>query len=137
MKSGAVFNGELLVTDSGTNQGGIISQILANFTLNGLEQHIIKSISSLTGGKALRKNIYKNSVRTKMLSFSLKTVRYADDFVVIGTSRRILEKFVRPAVVSFLAERGLRLSPEKTKMFQMASGTELNFLGYTFKYKKV
>lgn len=70
-----------------------------------------------------------------MLAFNIKTVRYADDFLVIATSRRIVEKFIRPAVEKFLAERGLRLSPEKTKIFQMASGQELNFLGYTFKYR--
>jgi RNA-directed DNA polymerase len=70
-----------------------------------------------------------------MLTFRVKTVRYADDFVVIGPSRRIIEQFVKPSVESFLKERGLRLSPEKTKIFQLKSGTELKFLGYCFKYK--
>jgi RNA-directed DNA polymerase len=135
LKSGAVSDGELIDTDSGTPQGGIISPILANFTLNGLEDHVRKSISSISGGKQLRKNIYQNGVRTKLLSFNLKTVRYADDFVVLGTSKRILEQYVKPAVNKFLEERGLRLSPDKTKIFQMASGTELKFLGYVFKYR--
>jgi RNA-directed DNA polymerase len=71
-----------------------------------------------------------------MLSFNLKTIRYADDFIVIGTSRRVIEKFVKPSVENFLKERGLKLSPEKTKIFKIESGVELNFLGYTFKYRK-
>jgi len=62
-------------------------------------------------------------------------VRYADDFVIIARSRRILEKHIRPAVILFLKERGLGLSPEKTRLFTMKSGEELNFLGYTFKYR--
>lgn len=135
LKSGAILEGKIILTEAGTPQGGIISPILANFTLNGLEEHVRKSISSITGGKDLLKNIYQNGVRTKLLSFNLKTVRYADDFIVIGPSRRIIENFVKPAVEQFLAVRGLRLSQEKTKIFQMASGTELNFLGYSFKYR--
>jgi Reverse transcriptase (RNA-dependent DNA polymerase) len=102
-----------------------------------LEEHVRKSISSITGGKDFRKNNYKKGVRTKLLTFIIKTVRYADDFIVIGTSRRIIEKYVRPAVEEFLTERGLRLSPDKTKIFQIGSGTELKFLGYTFKYRTV
>jgi RNA-directed DNA polymerase len=137
LKSGAVLDGELTDTESGTPQGGIISPVLANFTLNGLEDHVRNSISSISGGKHLRKNIYQNGVRTKLLSFNLKTVRYADDFVVIGRSKRNIEQFVKPAVSEFLAERGLRLSPDNTKIFQMASGTELKFLGYVFKYRDV
>jgi RNA-directed DNA polymerase len=122
-------------TETGTPQGGIISPVLANLTLNGLEEAVRKSISSITGGKTLRKNVYKEGVRVKMLSFNLKTIRYADDFVVIGTSRRVIENFVKPSVEAFLNERGLKLSPEKTKIFQIESGMELNFLGYTIKYR--
>jgi RNA-directed DNA polymerase len=123
-------------TESGTPQGGIISPILANFVLNGLEKTVKDSISSITGGKDFRKNIYKNGKRTKLLSFKIKTVRYADDFVIIATSRRVIEKYIKPAVIRFLEERGLKLSQEKSKVFKIISGEELNFLGYTFKYRK-
>jgi len=125
-----------LETKAGTPQGGIISPIIANFVLNGLEEAIINSIKSITGGKDFRKNIYKDGARVKMLSFKLKTVRYADDFIVIATSRRIIEEFIKPRIILFLKERGLRLSEEKTKIFQIKSGEELNFLGYTFKYRE-
>jgi len=70
-----------------------------------------------------------------MLTFHVKTVRYADDFIVISPSRRIIETFIKPAVERFLAERGLSLSNENTKIFSLDSGTELKFLGYVFKYR--
>ena len=136
LKAGAVLNNTIIKTDEGTPQGGIISPTLANFTLNGLEATVRKSISSITGGKAFRKNVYKNGVRTKMLTFNVKTVRYADDFVVIAPSKRIIEMFIKPAVEAFLSERGLSLSSEKTKIFSLLSGTELHFLGYVFKYRE-
>jgi RNA-directed DNA polymerase len=140
LSSGAILKEEgkisYIETSSGTPQGGIISPILANFVLNGLEKVVIESIKSITGGKDFRKNIYKNGKRVKMLSFKVKTVRYADDFIIIATSRRIIEKFIKPAVIQFIKERGLKLSEEKTKIFSLISGKELNFLGYTFKYRK-
>lgn len=122
-------------TESGTPQGGIISSHLANFTLEGLESQIIDSIKSITGGKDFRKNIYKNGQRVKMLTFFVKTVRYADDFLVIANSENIINKYIKPTLICFLEKRGLELSSEKTKIFNIASGQELNFLGYTFKYR--
>ena len=72
-----------------------------------------------------------------MLTFHLKTVRYADDFIVMANSRRIIELRVKPAIAQFLKERGISLSKEKTKIYSIRSGEELNFLGYTFKYRRV
>ena len=128
---------EFIETSAGTPQGSIISPTISNYVLNGLEECVRNSIKSITGGKDFRKNIYKGGIRTRLLTFHVKTVRYADDFLVIAPSRRILELFIKPAVVKFLTERGVSLSDEKTKIFQMSSGQDLNFLGYTFKYHKV
>ena len=69
-----------------------------------------------------------------MLTFHLKTVRYADDFIVMANSRRIIKLMVKPAITQFLKERGISLSEEKTKIYSICSGEELNFLGYTFKH---
>jgi len=135
LKAGASYENTLTDTTAGTPQGGIISPVLVNLTLNGLEKVIQKSISSITAGKDMRMNVYKDGVRVKMLTFFIKTVRYADDFIVIAPSKRIIEIFVKPAVEAFLSERGLRLSPEKTKIFQMEQGVELDFLGYILKYR--
>jgi len=54
-------------------------------------------------------------------------VRYADDFIVTGDSRELLEYEVRPLIEAFLNERRLRLSPEKTKVTHIAEG--LDFFG--------
>ena len=58
-------------------------------------------------------------------------VRYADDFIITGKSRTILEDAVRPVVEGFLAERGLSLSPEKTLVTHITDG--FTFLGQTFR----
>jgi hypothetical protein len=63
-------------------------------------------------------------------------VRYADDFIIIGRSRRMIEFVVRPAVEEFLKVRGLILSNEKTKILSVRRGDKINFLGYCFQYRK-
>lgn len=128
---------EFVETTAGTPQGSLISPTIANFVLEGLEDCIRQSINKVTGGKTFRKNIYKDGKRTKMLTFHLKTVRYADDFIVMANSRRIIELRVKPAITQFLKERGVSLSKEKTKIYSICSGEELNFLGYTFKYRRI
>jgi RNA-directed DNA polymerase len=72
---------------AGTPQGGIISPLLANLTLDGLEKVV---------AEAAPKGIVK-----------VNMVRYADDFIITGVSRELLEERVKPAVQKFLAERGL------------------------------
>ena len=52
-------------------------------------------------------------------------VRYADDFIVTGASRELLENEVRPVIESFLRERGLVLSAEKTKITHVREGFDL------------
>jgi RNA-directed DNA polymerase len=61
----------------------------------------------------------------------VNVVRYADDFVITGTSKDVLESEVRPWVVAFLAERGLRLSEAKTRTVHMRDG--FDFLGWNFR----
>lgn len=101
-----------------------------------MEATVIKSISSITGGKTFLKNIYKNGVITKLLSFYVKTVRFAEKLIVIAPSKRVLNLFIKPAIEAFLSERGLSLSSDKTKIFSLATGRELHFLGYVFKYRE-
>lgn len=122
---------------SGTPQGGIISPTLANFTLNGLEQVVNKSIYPLTKSKEQRMSIRSRDGRTRRISIGTVCIRYADDFIVITRSKNILDRYIQPAIESFLKERGLWLSPQKTKQLQLANpNSQLDFLGYTFKYAK-
>jgi RNA-directed DNA polymerase len=92
---------------NGTPQGGIISPTLANFTLNGLEQTVLKSIYTITRSAEQRKQIKLKDGSFTRISISTKIIRYADDFVIVTRSRNIIEKYVKPAVTKFLNERGL------------------------------
>ena len=59
---------------------------------------------------------------------------YADDFIITGSSKEVLETKVKPLVESFLQERGLELSQEKTKITHIDDG--FDFLGVNVrKYK--
>ncbi|NDV84957.1 group II intron reverse transcriptase/maturase [Bacteroides sp. 51] len=115
LKCGFVFNKELFQTEEGTPQGGIISPTLANMTLDGLET-ILKE-------KYKRKNI-----NGKVFYPKVNLVRYADDFIITGRSREVLEQEIKPLVEEFLQVRGLTLSEEKTKITHISEG--FDFLGF-------
>lgn len=108
LKAGYWERDQLFPTEAGTPQGGLISPILANLTLDGMEQ--------VVQGAAGRKD-------------KVHFIRYADDFVVTGASKEILEQKVKPALTAFLTERGLRLSEQKTVLTHISEG--FDFLGHT------
>lgn len=110
LRAGYMDDGVLYPSRKGTPQGGIISPTLANMALDGLERVISESVP-----------------RRSRVNF----VRYADDFIVTGKSRRILEERVIPAIEAFLSERGLSLSKEKTSITYIKRG--FTFLAQTFR----
>ena len=112
-KAGYVFQNALFPTEAGTPQGGIISPVLANMVLDGLEPRL--------RGKFPK---HRRELKVNM-------VRYADDLIVTGYSKEWLEQKVKPVVVDFLAERGLVLSTEKTRITHIAEG--FDFLGWNFR----
>jgi RNA-directed DNA polymerase len=70
----------------------------------------------------------------KRNSNKVNLVRYADDFIITGFSKELLEQTVKPLVEGFMAERGLILSPEKTQVTHVEDG--FDFLGqHVRKYK--
>ncbi len=109
LKAGYCERGQLHDTHAGTPQGGIISPVLANMTLDGLQ--------ALVEGSFLKAN--------KQPRF--RVIRYADDFIVTGDSKEMLEHTIRPMIENFLAERGLVLSPDKTRITHIDEG--FDFLG--------
>lgn len=136
LKARIFDNGKYTDPLTGTPQGGIISPTLANFTLNGLEEKVLKSIYAITKSREQRKTVKLRDGRMERLSMMVSVVRYADDFIVLARSKNVINKFVNPAITEFLRERGLWLSPQKTKIFSLAQkNTQLDFLGYTFKYQ--
>jgi len=118
LKAGVVYKGQLAATEAGTPQGGIISPTLANVALNGLETSLLAHLGATVGPSKVRK-------------LKVNVVRYADDFVITGASQDVLEHVVRPWVEAFLAQRGLRLSPAKTRVTHIDQG--FDFLGWNFR----
>ena len=114
LKCGFVDTNKLFPTEEGTPQGGTISPTLMNLTLDGLEKYIHEKIpDKVIGGK---KHFYE-----------INFVRYADDFIITGESPELLKDKVMPLVRSFLEERGLQLSEEKTLITHIDDG--FDFLG--------
>jgi len=114
LKAGFVYQNELFPTEAGAPQGGIISPVLANMTLDGLEARLAEKFP-----------------QARRAGLKMNMVRYADDFIITGFSKEWLESEVMPAVVEFLAERGLVLSPEKTKITHITDG--FDFLGWNLR----
>ncbi len=106
LEAGIVELGQYEPTEAGTPQGGVISPLLANVALDGIE--------GLFAGK-----------------WWARVVRYADDFVVVAATKRIAERTICPAIARFLAARGLELNPEKSGVVELPEG--FNFLGFTFR----
>ena len=122
LKAGVVYKGEFTETETGTPQGGIISPTLANLALDGLEKVLNHNFKP--------EKCWVNeawSTRSPKVNF----IRYADDFIITGNSKELLENEVKPIVENFLKERGLKLSPEKTKITHINEG--FNFLGWNFR----
>jgi RNA-directed DNA polymerase len=110
LNAGYVEKGIAYPTRKGTPQGGIISPILANMTLDGLEKAVHDAVP-----------------RRSRVNF----IRYADDFIITGKSKTILENNVLPAMKQFLQVRGLKLSEVKTKITYIKDG--ITFLGQTLR----
>jgi RNA-directed DNA polymerase len=108
LKAGYMEDFVFHTTEAGSPQGGIISPVVANLALDGLE--------------ALLNQTFPSHQRKK-----IRLVRYADDFVITGATKAVLQEQVMPLVQTFLRERGLTLSLEKTTITHINDG--FDFLG--------
>jgi RNA-directed DNA polymerase len=107
LKAGFIFEGKFNQTKMGTPQGGVISPLLANVGLHGLETYI------------------------KSTNPKLGVVRYADDFIVTARDKGSLE-IAQIQIQQWLLERGLELSAEKTLITSMEEG--FDFLGFNHRH---
>lgn len=125
LKAGFIFQDKLFPTDEGTPQGGIISPILANMALDGMQQMLAEHFDLSCNGKITRWMHDKSRVNL---------VRYADDFIVTAATKEIAEE-AKILIRNFLKDRGLELSEEKTAITHINDGFDL--LGWTFrKFKR-
>ena len=102
LKAGVFDNHEWSPTEEGTPQGGVISPLLANIALHGMEEEINKVADSLPGNK--KKNRY-----------ALSLIRYADDFIIIHPNFDVVNE-CKDRIIEWLKEMGLELKPSKTRI---------------------
>ena len=105
LRAGVLVDGVLSETVTGTPQGGVISPLLANIYLHAFDRAWAESGTG-------------------------DLVRYADDFVVLCSTRQQSETARRRAT-AIMADLGLRLHPDKTRVVDLRGGTEgFDFLGF-------
>lgn len=103
---------DIIETPAGTPQGGIISPLLANIALHGIEKILgIKTVS--TTGHNYSNNTYA-------------FIRYADDFIVLADSESKCQQ-AKDTLELWLKERGLEFAPDKVRITHLRSG--IKFLG--------
>ncbi len=115
LRAGVVDRGRFAPTEEGTPQGGVISPLLFNVALHGLEE--AAGVRYYTSGR--------NAGRVK--EGSPTAVRFADDFVVMCGSRVQAEQ-VKARLTEWLAPRGLTFNEDKTRIVHADGG--FDFLGF-------
>jgi RNA-directed DNA polymerase len=123
LKAGVIDKNVFSKTEAGTPQGGVISPLLANIALHGMETKIKEFATTWKGGK-----------RDNQKSISL--VRYADDFVILHEDlNKVLE--AKEIIEQWLKEMGLELKPSKTRITHTLNehegNTGFDFLGFTIR----
>lgn len=114
-------------TTEGTPQGGVISPLLANVALHGIENRINQAF----GGGYF---ISPQGKRKRYTSNVVRVIRYADDFVILHEDLSTIQK-AQKVVADWLQGMGLELKPEKTRITHTLDGgkeyeTGFNFLGF-------
>ncbi|MGI0480139.1 group II intron reverse transcriptase/maturase [Geminocystis sp. CENA526] len=127
LKSGYMDGKQLFPTKEGTPQGGVISPLLANIALHGMEIEIKKFARTWKGNKRDNEN-------------SLSIIRYADDFVILHKDiKRIIQ--CKEIIENWLMDLGLELKPSKTRISHTLNEYEGNigfdFLGFNIQQYEV
>jgi RNA-directed DNA polymerase len=119
LKAGVVEDGAFAPTDEGSPQGGVISPLLMNVALHGLEE------AAGVQYKPVGDNAERVVKGTPIL------VRYADDLTVCCHSRKQAEQ-VKEQLAEWLAPRGLVFNEDKTRLVHREDG--FDFLGFNVRY---
>jgi RNA-directed DNA polymerase len=127
LKAGYCDGKELFPTNEGTPQGGVISPLLANIALHGMEERVKQYAETLKGSKVKNRQ-------------ALSLIRYADDFVIIHEDLNVVKK-CQEIIADWLSDMGLELKPSKTKLTHTLNEIEGNvgfeFLGFHIQQHKV
>jgi RNA-directed DNA polymerase len=134
-KCGYVVEGHLHPTQEGTPQGGVLSPLLANIGLWGIDFELHHALIGRNGNrKGFRPSYnYTSSLRSKRREHApeVQFIQYADDFVVICSNEET-DGQVMDVLPAILATRGLELSSEKTRKVLFTERETFKFLGFEF-----
>jgi RNA-directed DNA polymerase len=116
LKSGSInYKEGFLSTESGTPQGSIISPMLCNMALNGMEKYIEKYVSQ------------NHKRRKEKVSAKVHLIRYADDIIITSVSEALAYN-LKKVLNDFLQGRGLNTHENKTRITTFEKG--ITFLGF-------
>jgi RNA-directed DNA polymerase len=132
LKAGVMDGKELFPTSEGTPQGGVISPLLANIALHGMEQRI-KSEFPYMVPKSRETWFHKRGENF----FSPALIRYADDFVILHEDITVVQG-CQTLIADWLKDMGLELKPSKTRLAHTFNQVEnekpgFNFLGFNIR----
>jgi RNA-directed DNA polymerase len=120
LKAGVLEGQTFSPTEEGTPQGGVISPLLANIALHGLEREV--------------------SRKARKGTLASQVIRYADDFVILSVTEEEV-KAAKQRVVAWLKELGLEMKPSKTRITHTLEAYEGNwgfdFLGFNVRQYRV
>lgn len=135
-KCGYIEEGLLHPTKEGTPQGGVISPLLANIGLWGIDfelHHELMNRYGVKRGLFKASSCYASNLKRRVQTHSppMKLIRYADDFVIVCPDQQMCEE-IENILPGILAKRGLSLNLEKTKRVMFFEGEKFSFLGFEF-----
>ena len=130
LKSGVIDQGTFTAVTDGTPQGGVVSPLLANIALHGIQKMLNEYIKNIR----MRQENPPHKVLSKIQKIQTLTfIRYADDFVVIHKKHEVVQK-CRKLISEWLTDIGLELKPEKTRIAHtlISEQSEDNIAGFDF-----
>ncbi|MEH2446189.1 MAG: group II intron reverse transcriptase/maturase [Nostoc sp.] len=136
LKAGVMDNGQLFATSEGTPQGGVISPLLANLALYGMEKRIKSEFPKL---KVRDRETWFHKKGSNFNSPYL--IRYADDFVILHEDLTVVQR-CQQIISEWLHDMGLELKPSKTRLTHTLNKYReeepgFNFLGFNIRQWKV
>ena len=140
LKSGVIDQKVFTATSEGTPQGGVLSPLLANVALHGMENMLMEFAKTLD---IRRKDKPNSQISWQQKVKSLTFIRYADDFLLIHHDLNVVQR-CKEIISEWLQDMGLELKPSKTRVAhtlipeQSEDGKAgFNFLGYHIQQYRV
>lgn len=125
LRSGVIDSNQYVATSEGTPQGGVISPLLANIALHGMENRISQVFPALNTTRTIE------GKRTRIYSSEARLIRYADDFVILHEDITVIQR-CKEIISEWLNDMGLELKPSKTKIVHTLDTHEDNEPGFNF-----